>query len=231
MFARDIMTPDPVTILTDADLKQAARIMIERRVSALPVVNNKEQVVGILSEGDLLWRTEISTEKKRSGWLEFFLSTDQLARDYVKSHGVKVGEVMTRPVLSVAEDTSLVEIADLFERHGIKRVPVLKDGKLIGIVSRADIVRAYAEGQSVPQPPMSQDRRIREALLADIKREAWSRTLYLSISIHDGIVELSGVVESDERRNAVIVMAERIPGVQRVIDQLTVMPILPILGP
>jgi CBS domain-containing protein len=144
MQAQDVMTTKVATIGAGASVREAARLMHERNVSALPVVNEKGRVVGIVSEGDLVRRRELSTETEGSWWL--LALTQGSARDYLKTHGTTVRDVMTRPVIGVRPSASLKQIARLLARHGIKRVPVLDAGRLIGIVSRADLVRQLARG-------------------------------------------------------------------------------------
>lgn len=142
MQAQDVMTTWVATIGTDANVREAARLMIERQVSALPVVDRKDRVVGIVSEGDLVRRKELGTETAGSWWLLALMQG--AARDYLKTHATAVRDVMTRPVVSVRPSTSLRQVARLLVKNRIKRVPVLAAGRLVGIVSRADLVRQLA---------------------------------------------------------------------------------------
>lgn len=233
MHARDIMTTSVITVGPKADLKEAARLMAENHISGLPVVDEKMRVLGLVSEGDLMRRHEINTQrdaKRRSWWLELFSSNDQLAQDYVKSHAKVVSEVMASPIVTVSEDTPLVDVADILERHNIKRVPVVRNGKLVGVLSRADIVKAFAEGRAIGQRPEEGDRALRHAFLDALSKQSWGRNVYITVTVNRGEIELSGVVESEDRRKALIVLAENCPGAKRVKDDLTIMPIFPMMG-
>ena len=144
MRAIDVMGRDVITVRPDADVADAIKLLTDHDVSALPVVDPAGNLVGVLSEADLIHRVEIGTEKRRPWWQEAVTGASTLAADFAKSHGQKVGEVMTAGVISVTEETPLSEIAALFERKRIKRVPVVKDDKLLGIVSRGNLIQALA---------------------------------------------------------------------------------------
>jgi CBS domain-containing protein len=195
--------------------------MAERGISALPVVDRKRRVVGIVSEGDLLHRAETGTERRRAWWLDELAATNQLAAEYIKSHGGKVEDVMTRDVVSVTDTTPLADIATLLETHRIKRVPVLRDGRLVGIVSRANLVRALAMTiDEVPSAAEASDRRIREALLAELRGQRWAEVAPGNVTVRDGVVHLWSSYLSDRERRALIVAAESVPGVRRVEDHM-----------
>jgi CBS-domain-containing membrane protein len=144
MRAVDVMTSGVITAGLNATVPEAAKLLAEHGISAVPVVDKDNRVIGMVSEGDLLHRAETGTERRRSWWLEMVSSTDKLAGEYIKSHSGNVKDVMTCDVLSVTEDTPVADIAVLLETNRIKRVPVLREGKLVGIVSRANLVRALA---------------------------------------------------------------------------------------
>ncbi|HEU0217555.1 MAG TPA: CBS domain-containing protein, partial [Stellaceae bacterium] len=202
-------------------VQAAARLMAERGISALPVVDRKRRVVGIVSEGDLLHRAETGTERRRAWWLDELAATNQLAAEYIKSHGGKVEDVMTRDVVSVTDTTPLADIATLLETHRIKRVPVLRDGRLVGIVSRANLVRALAMTiDEVPSAAEASDRRIREALLAELRGQRWAEVAPGNVTVRDGVVHLWSSYLSDRERRALIVAAESVPGVRRVEDHM-----------
>ena len=172
MRAADLMTSEVITVSEDASVQDAAKLMAERGISAVPVVDRERRVVGIVSEGDLLHRAETGTEQRRSWWLEIVASTNQLAGEYVKSHSGNVKDVMTRDVISVTEETAVADIAILLETNRIKRVPVLRAGKLVGIVSRANLVRALAMTiNERPSAAEADDRAIRNRLLAELKAQ------------------------------------------------------------
>ena len=186
---------------------------------------NDDRVIGMVSEGDLLHRTETGTERRRSWWLEMGTSTAQQVAEYIKSHSGKVGDVMTRAVFSVTERTSIADIAVILETHRIKRVPVLRDGKLVGIVSRANLVRALA--MMVNEPPRAtetDDRGIRDKLLAELKAHKWTEVSSGNITVKDGVVHLWSSYFSDHERRALVLLAENVPGVRRVESHMRPIP-------
>lgn len=222
MLARDIMTKDVCTVAPETRVDEVARRLAARRISAVPVVDPENRVVGMISESDLLRRPETGTTEHRSWWSELFLSPDTMAREYVKTHALKAGEIMTRHVFCVAESSTLPEIVDALEAHRIKRVPVVRDGRLVGIVSRSDLVRALADVAKQGAPPSRQpdDRSIREELDKRMKQQPWARSVYVQTMVHDGVVEFWGLADSEEHRHGLRVLAERIPGVTRVEDRM-----------
>jgi CBS-domain-containing membrane protein len=216
--AIDIMTPGVVTAAPDTSIDELIRLMLSHRISALPIVEG-DKVIGIVSEGDLIRRAELHTEAPPSRLLELISSSAHLAAQYVRVHGKKAGEVMTPNVVTVTESASLGEIAALLESHHIKRVPVLRDGKLVGIVSRANLLRALASRLS--QPASLDDRRIRDAVLTELRRHPWGGApSESSVMVEDGVVHLWGFVDSEDERKARIVAAESTPGVRAVEDHL-----------
>lgn len=225
MRALDVMTSEVITVAEDASVQQAAKLMAEHGISAVPVVDRDNRVVGMVSEGDLLHRAETGTERRRSWWLEMMASTNQLAGEYVKSHSSEVRDVMTPDVISVTEETSVAEIAILLETHRVKRVPVLRDGKLAGIVSRANLVRALAMTlNGAPSGAEANDRAIRDKLLAELKTQKWAEVSPANITVKDGIVHLWSSYLSEQEKRAVVVAAENIPGVRHVEDHMRPVP-------
>ena len=221
MRAADVMTNEVITLGEDASVKEAAKSMAEHGISAVPVIDRESRVVGMVSEGDLLHRAETGTERRRSWWLEMVASTNQLAGEYVKSHSGKVKDVMTRDVLSVTEETLVADIAVLLETNRTKRVPVLRGGKLAGIVSRANLVRALAMTiNERPSGAEADDRAIRDRLLAELKAQKWAEVSPANVTVKDGIVHLWSSYYSDQEKRALIVAAESIPGVRRVEDHM-----------
>ena len=221
MRAIDVMTSEVISVDADATVPAVARLLAERGISAVPVVDKCNQIIGMVSEGDLLHRAETGTERRRSWWLDMIASTDKLAGDYIKSHSGKVKDVMTRNVLSVTETTSVADIALLLETNRIKRVPVVRDGKLVGIVSRANLVRALA--MTIGEPAGSaetDDRAIREKLLAELKAQKWAEVSPANVTVKDGVVHLWSSYLSEQEKRALIVAAENIPGVRRVEDHM-----------
>jgi len=227
MRAQDVMTPHVITVTPDTTVLDAAKLFVEHRISGAPVVDADGHVVGVLSEGDLLQRIEIGTDgSRRRSWLDFF--TDSNAVSYVKSHALRVADVMSRDVVSVDADTSLQDIARLLESRGIKRVPVLRDYKLAGIVSRANLLQAIASsGASATTPAVSaSDREIREQLMKELEGRPWAFA-GRNVVVSDGVVHLWGVFRSMEAVQAVRVAAERIPGVRGVEDHTEPYPLAP----
>jgi CBS-domain-containing membrane protein len=221
MRAIDVMTTSVVFAHPDMTVREAAQILADRHISGMPVVDDKGELVGMITEGDLLHRAEIGTGVgKRAWWLEFLASTRELASEYVKEHSHKVSDLMTTGVVVVGEDTPVAEIAELLERHRIKRVPVVKDGKVTGLVSRANLIRALASIATEPSDSAAlDDQSIREAITVALQNTRWSLPRE-SILVTDGIVHLWGVVTSDEEGNAIRVAAENVPGVKEVNSHL-----------
>lgn len=220
MNAADIMTQDVITVRPDTPLDQVVAVMLENRISGVPVVQG-DYIAGIVTEGDLLRRIELGSEPRRSHLLELVSGATPMAAEYVRSHGRKASEVMTENVITVADTTPIAEIARILEARRIKRVPVLRDGKLVGIVSRANLLRALATRLQATQPLLADDQRIRTALLAELRQHKWgARVAQLDVTVADGVVTLWGVVHSQEQKTAVRVMAENTPGVKRVEDHL-----------
>jgi len=190
-------------------------MMLERRISGLPVVDGGGRVIGIVSEADLIRRPEIDTDRVKLGWLRLLLSDEARARDFVKHHGRQVREVMTQPAISVAADTPLAEVVRLMERHHVKRVPVVEHGKLAGLVTRADLLRALVARQA--QAPAAQsDEQLRARIIAMLRKEDWATSAYVHVQVEGGVAQLWGTVESAEQREALIVAVRGVPGVKEV---------------
>jgi CBS-domain-containing membrane protein len=214
-----------IAIGEDATVPEAAKLLADHGISAVPVVDKKSRVIGMVSEGDLLHRAETGTERRRSWWLEMVSSTNQLAGEYIKSHSGKVTDVMTRDVLSVTEETAVADIAVLLETNRIKRVPVLRDGKLVGIVSRANLVRALATTiNEAADTAEADDRSIREKLLAELKAQKWAEVSPANVTVKDGVVHLWSSYQSEQEKRALVVAAENLPGVRRVEDHMRPVP-------
>jgi CBS-domain-containing membrane protein len=223
MKARDVMVAPVITANPTASIKSVAEVFVRHRISAVPVVDGNGKVIGIISEGDLLHRVEAGTEKRRSWWLRAFIGPDELANDYVKAHAGKVADAMTREVVTASPETPLHEIASLLERHSIKRVPIVENGQLVGIVSRANLVQAVASAGKALEIPVS-DSAIRDKLLTHLKAQHWAHTGLLNITVNGGVVDLWGIAHSDTERKAIRVAAEATPGVRVVNDNLRLWP-------
>jgi CBS domain-containing protein len=220
MRAIDVMVRDVVTVHADTSVAEAIKLLAENDVSALPVLDKDGNLVGVLSEADLIHRSEIGTEKHRPWWQEAVTGARTLAEEFAKSHGKKVAEVMTDGVVSVTEDTPLSEIAALFERKRIKRVPVVKDGKLVGIVSRSNLIQALASVVGRMDQHDETDRQIRLELLARLKDQPWTGFGDRNITVGNRVVHLWGLVGSEAERKALFALAESVPGVSRVSDEM-----------
>jgi len=218
MRAHQIMTRAVVTVTPDSTILEAADIMLKHHVSGLPVVDAAGKLVGIVSEGDFIRRSEIGTQRKRSRWLKFLMGTD--ATQYVREHGRKVSEVMTRDPLTIAEEATLEEIVNAMEANGVKRLPVMRDGELVGIVSRANLLHAVASlAREIPDPTADDDH-IRIRIIQALEKHDWS-PFGLNVIVRDGIVHLSGVITDEESRHAAIVATENVAGVKKVHDHLS----------
>ncbi len=222
MKARDLMTTNVVTVKPDTKVRDVAALMLEKHISGVPVLDDNGKLVGMISEGDLLRRPELGTEKHRRRWLAFFSRADEQAREFTKSHALRAGDVMTKQVLHIAEDTPLGDVVGLMEKHRVKRLPVLSKGKLVGIVSRVDLIRALATRQAEPMPPPPEsDATIRAVMNDVLKNQDWALSAVVNVVVSDGVVHLWGVIDSDEQRQALRVAAENIPGVTAVEEHLT----------
>ncbi len=220
--AKDVMTRKVVTAAPDTEVREIARLLTERRISAVPVVDGEGRVLGIVSEGDLVRRPELGTERHPSWWLRLFLAPEDRARDFVRSHGLRARDVMTRNPVTVEEDTPLEEIAEILETRHIKRVPVVRDGKLVGIVSRADLLRALVARRSAPVPE-ADDAALRERIEQALE-EAGVRHELVSVLVTGGIAHLWGIVDTPEEREAARVAAETVPGIRGVEVRLGILP-------
>lgn len=220
MQARDEMVRDVVTITPDADIEEAIELLVAHDISAVPVVDGDANLVGIISEADLIQRPEIGTEKRRPWSLEAVTPAATLAEEFAKAYGKKVREMMTKHVVSATEDTPLSEIAALLERKRIKRVPITRDGKVVGVVSRANLIQALASVVGdVEQSPIT-DRKIRDDLLDRLKQQLWTDFGARNVIVSRGEAHLWGLVSSDSEREALIALAESVPGVTRVSEEM-----------
>lgn len=223
MHARDVMVAPVITVKPSTAVKEVAELFLKKRISAAPVIDSQGKLVGILSEGDLLHRVEADTERHRPWWFEVFMGSDTLAAEYVKSHGRKVSDIMTRKVIIASPQTPLHEVATLMEQNAIKRVPILENGQLVGIVSRANLIQAVATARKLLDIPLS-DTTIREQILSHLKKQPWAHTAMLNVTVNAGVVDLWGIAESTTERKAMKVAAESVPDVCEVNDNLIIRP-------
>jgi CBS domain-containing protein len=220
MRAHQIMTRPVITVAPDTRMVEAANLMLQKHISGLPVVDATGKLVGMLSEGDFVRRGEIGTQRKRGRFLKFILGPGRVAADFVHEHGRRVSEIMTsEPLVTVSEETPLERIVALMEKNSIKRVPVMRDGKIVGMVSRSNLLQAVASlAHDVPDPTADDDH-IRNRVIDLLAKQDWC-PFGLSVVVRDGIVHLSGVITEERARQASVVAAENVTGVKKVYDQL-----------
>lgn len=225
MQARDVMVSPAITVDANATVREVAQLLLARRIRAVPVVDADNKILGIVTEGDLMHRAEAGTERPYSWWLRALTGDAQLATDYVKSHAVKVDDIMTRDVVTAAPETLLHEIAMLLENNQIKRVPIVdQQGQLVGIVSRANLLQAIASARPKLEVSLS-DASIRKRFLEELKKQSWAHTFNLNATVRNGVVDLWGFAPSVAERTAIRVAAEAIPGVVTVNDHLLETPV------
>lgn len=222
MLARDVMTTPVLAVKPDTDVKDIAALLLECRISAVPVVDEGGRVCGIVSEGDLINRADTGTRHRRSWWLEMFNGPEDQSRDYLRAHGQRAEDVMSREVVTITEDTPLPEIAALLEKHHVKRVPVLRDGSLVGIVSRANLLQGFALSEPT-WSMLKDDRQIRDALNKALK-QAGLPMHQVNVTVNNGAVRLWGWIDAEVQRQAARAAAEATPGVEYLEDNLVVAP-------
>jgi CBS domain-containing protein len=219
MQVRDVMTTNVISIPAQATILEAARTMLRNRISGLPVVDAEGRLIGMVTEGDFLRRSEIGTERQRPRWLEFLLGPGRMAEDYVRAAGRKVEDVMTRDPVAVSEGDDLAIMVELMERRRVKRLPVLRDGKMVGIVSRANLMRALVSLARSEEAPVGGDQALRERLVGAFAQQPWAP--HVNIVVKDSVAELWGTITDERERQACIVTAENVAGVRAVHDHLT----------
>jgi len=219
MRAHQIMTRNAITVLPETQILEAAHKMLENHVSRLPVLDASGTLVGIVSEGDFLRRSEIGTQQKRPRWLQYFLGPAHSANDFIHERGRKVEDVMTRDPVVADEETSLDELVHLMEENGIKRLPVLRDDKLVGIITRANLLQVVASIAKEIPDPTADDGHIRDRIIRTLEATDW-RPTGLQVAVRNGIVHLHGLIINDGARRASIVAAENTAGVKEVHDHL-----------
>jgi len=218
MKVRDVMVSPVITVRPSSSVKEVARILLKNHISAVPVLDDQGKLVGIVSEGDLMRRAEAGTERQHHWWLGL-IGEQRLAAEFVKAHAVKVADVMTRNVITATPDMPLNLFASLLEKNSIKRMPILQNGQLVGIVSRANLIQALAADRKGLEIAIA-DGTIRDKLFAHLKSQPWAQTALLNITVNDGVVDLWGITGSEEERRAIRVAAEITPGVRAVNDNL-----------
>jgi CBS domain-containing protein len=222
MRSADIMTPNVITVGPEDAVQDVARLLLRNQISGAPVVDARGAIIGVVSEGDLMRRAEIDTDEKRSWWRRAWAGRERLARDYVRTNARKVADVMSSPAITVGPDTSLREVASLLERKGIKRVPIVDGGKLVGIISRANLLRAFVAFYVAPTAEATSDEEIRERVYSRLRSQLWVAPGTLNVVVDQGVVELWAAVNSEAERKAIRVAAETTPGVTAVKDHVMI---------
>jgi CBS domain-containing protein len=224
MNAADIMTREVVSVDAQTSIAEAGRLMLQHRISGLPVTDESGKVIGVITEGDLLHRAELGTERRHRHWIELLMGPGRSVDNYVDAHARKVGEVMTETVVSVTPLTELSDIVRLMETRNVKRVPVVESGRLVGIVSRANLVRALVhrlvDEQAASARGGSSDSKIRADVLAIIEHEPWAPRYSITVAVENGVVDLRGSITDERERAALKVAAETVSGVKAVHDHL-----------
>jgi CBS domain-containing protein len=216
MLVSEIMTSPVLVIEPSASIAEAAKIMLGGRISGLPVVGADKHLVGVVTEGDFLRRGEVGSTRKRPRWLEFLVSSGKRAEEYVETHGRRVEDVMSPNPVTISPDASLEELVDLMASRRIKRVPVVDKGELVGIVARADVMRAVLRALPASSAAADDDERIRRAIAAELDRHSWA--VAIRVAVTHGVADLSGVIFDTRARDAARVAAENVPGVTQVVD-------------
>lgn len=219
MRAHHIMTKDVISVTPHTTIEDAAKIMLQTHVSGLPVLNDAGELVGVVSESDFLRRNEIGTGRKHAAWLKFFTGPGRAAAEFIHERGRKVEDVMTQTVISVNEDTTLDELVRLMEKNDIKRLPVMRETALVGIVTRTNLLQAVASLIHKVPDPTADDQHIRERITRAVNATDW-RPIGFEATVRDGVVHLHGMITTDEARQATIVAAENTDGVKKVHDHL-----------
>jgi CBS domain-containing protein len=214
MKVADVMTHRVISVTAEVTVSQAARLMLEARISGLPVVDELGQLVGIISEGDLVRRAELGTATRRRGWLDLFVSPGKLAEEFQRSHGRKVSEIMKSEVHTVSEETPLIDAVELMESRRVKRLPVVRDGKPVGMLTRSNLMQAFLAQSTTGKTAYAADWAIRDQILAELREQRWAPLYGIDVIVRGGIAHLHGTILDDRQRGALIVAVENVPGVQ-----------------
>lgn len=224
MQAHQIMTSKVKTVRRESSISEVATLMTTHRISGLPVVDEDGSMVGIVSETDLLHRIETGTEKQRKWWVSLFIDADMRARDFIKAHGHTVGDVMSRFVISVPHDASLAQVADILDANNLKRVPVLENGKLVGIITRGDLVRAFVDADAMENIPQREPAALQKAINETLAAQSWINSAYINVVVTDSAIEIWGVVSSEDQRKALTILVEEVAGQRSVVNHVSVGP-------
>jgi CBS domain-containing protein len=220
--ARDVMTRDVIIVRPDTSVRDIATLMVEKHISGVPVVTDDGDLLGMVSQSDLLHRAELGTERKHKWWFRIFADSSALAGEYAKVHGLKAHDIMSRLVISVRDDAELRDVADILDRRRIKRIPVLREDRIVGIITRGDLVRALSQVQVSKTAKAIGNAALHKKLYDRIQAQPWISDNYISLSVSDGVVEVGGFVETADQRAGLLVLIEETEGVNRVDDKINV---------
>lgn len=224
MRAKDVMTPNVITVDENTSVEQVAQTLLRWRISAVPVLDTKERLIGIVGEGDLLRRAESGTDRLPPWWLTAIADPEARATDYTKTHGQLARDVMTKDVVTVDENASVAEIAQLLEERRIKRVPVLRNSKVVGIVSRANLLHGLAAADLSSAAPGDNDQEIRAAVLNHLRNDAEIAMESLNVTVGGGVAHVWGTALSDAQKDVIRIIVESTPGVKQTEDHMTILP-------
>jgi CBS domain-containing protein len=219
MQVKDIMTRNVISVAPDESIMKAARLMLQNHISGLPVIDNGGELIGIVTEGDFLRRGELGTQRRRPKWLEFILGPGRLAEEYVQASGRKIDEVMTTDPVTVAENDTLEKVVELMERRHVKRLPVTRDGRVVGIISRSNLMHALASfARDDKEQVQPNDSQIHDNIIAALDQQSWAPRV--NVVVKNSVAELWGVITDDRERKALVVAVENVAGVAQVHDHL-----------
>jgi CBS domain-containing protein len=224
MLARDIMTSNVLTVKPDTTIGEIASLMTTHHISGVPVVDDDGRMIGIVSETDLLHRAQLGTERKRKWWISLFIDPDMRARDFIKGHGDVAADVMSRFIVSTHEDATLSEVADLLDANDLKRLPVLRAGKLVGMITRGDLVRVIARSDVASTTSTGDSAQLQKALNKRIAEQRWADPGHLNVIATDEAVELWGFVASEDQRRALLILVREMAGKRSIEDHLVLGP-------
>lgn len=223
MHAADIMTRTVITATPKTEVREIVDLMMQNRISAVPVVDDAGRVIGMVSEGDLMRRVENDTDRRDSWWLSALFSARNDVDAYVKSRGRRAEDIMTRNPITISEDTPLYKIAQTLEKKHIKRVPVVTGGKLVGIVSRSNLLQGFSTMQK-DAAAAADDKTIRNAIVKEMEDKLDISGNSTNVVVVDGVVTLWGLVQSEAQKKAAAIAAENTAGVKEVHNNLGVSP-------
>lgn len=220
MIVGDVMTRNVITISPDSTVEEAVNIMLERRISGLFVVDKNGELAGVITEGDLLRRDELGTQKSRSWWLRLLASPAKQAMDFTRAYGRHVRDVMTENVVAVSQDSPLEDVVGMMEKYRIKRLPVTADNKVVGVVSRSDLLRALIGRVRTAEPIATDDRTIRQTIMDRLEAQSWAPMTTLNVTVADGVVDVWGTITNEQERHGIRVVVDNTPGVKMVHDHM-----------